>query len=186
VKRVVTVALVIVALAAIAQAQSSRPASFYVGAGISPISGDYGKAWKMGFHGSLGVGITTAPGLQIVPKVEYHAFPLDKQGYPVSGGTLSTMMFGGDVRYQLGLPEASARPMILGGIGMARASVSTLSGGGESITFGSETKVYFEFGGGVVFKAGPSTKVFVTVRYTSVALTGQSFNYIPITLGLVF
>ena len=188
VKKMIAVLVLIIAVAITAQAQATKPVSIYLGAGVSPLSGDYSSLslWNTGFHGLAGVGFNVSPEFQIGPKLEYHSFGLDKHGMDVSGGTLSSFMIGGDARYEFAVSNSPIKPMILGGLGIAKVSLSDFSGGGVLVPGANESKVYFEFGGGITFKAGPSAKLFVTVRYTSVALEGTSMNYIPITFGVIF
>jgi opacity protein-like surface antigen len=185
-KKWFVIVMILSALVVSAQADSTRKVSIYIAGGVSPLSGDFGKVWNMGFHGSFGIGMPVAEGLQVVPKVEYHSFPMDKHGYTFSGGTLSSLMFGADMRYEVGTSAMQARPLFLGGVGVSRASISTVSDGSESLAFDSETKIYFEFGAGVSFKTGGAAKIFATIRYTSVALEGTSLNYIPLTVGVAF
>ncbi len=185
-KTFVTALFVTLALVVGVQAQSARPFNVYVGGGFSPLSGDYGDGWNTGFHLSVGMGSPIAPSLQIVPKIEYHSFSLDDHGLPVSGGTLSSFMFGGDLQYNFGLPTASVRPLILGGVGFARSSVSDMTVDGETFAGDSETKLYLDLGGGLEFKAGQKLNLFTTLRYVSVSTSGSSLGYFPFTFGVRF
>ena len=84
------------------------------------------------------------------------------------------------------MPNAQVKPLILGGLGVSRASVSTLTGGGMSFAFNAESKFYIEFGGGFLIKTSPRSDLFLTIRYVSVALEGTSMNYTPVTFGIMF
>ena len=82
---------------------------------------------------------------------------------------------------------APTKPFVLGGVGLATLSVSDLEGVGITIPFDiSETKLYFEFGGGVEFKMGPTMNLFLMGRYVNVTSEGEATAFIPISVGLKF
>ena len=72
---------------------------------------------------------------------------------------------------------AKVRPYVLGGLGIYNADL-----GGSA---GSETKLAFGFGGGILFGVG-TMHAFLEGRYMSVQTSGSSLNFLPISLGLMF
>lgn len=184
----VILSLMLLAVAGVS-AQSVKPFSLYVGAGGSVPSGDFGDAYKFGFHAVGGVGFKIMPALELVPKVEFHAFSIDKSNYlgTVDGGNARVLMFGGDVRYAFPLPTPGMKPFILGGIGFANLSQSDLTLDGiQQPSSESTTKFYFNVGGGLEFGAGPVMSLFVQARYVSVSTDLIKSNYIPVTVGIKF
>lgn len=185
-KKLLISALIILLCSSVMALDRVNPIRAFVGGGVSPLTGDFGDYWNLGFHGLAGIGLKAAPNVVIMPKVEYHSFGLDKQGLSVSGGTLHSLMISGDVVVELGLPTSTARPFIIGGVGMASVSASDISGQGMIFTFPEETKVCFELGGGVNFRTGPSASLFLMARYVTVATEDESLTYIPLSIGFKF
>jgi hypothetical protein len=58
--------------------------------------------------------------------------------------------------------------------------VYNFDGGG-----GSETKLAFGAGGGILFSIG-TMHAFLEGRYMSVQTSGSSLTFLPVTLGLMF
>ncbi len=179
-KKFLIIALVIAFTAMTASAQiPAKPITIYGSAGISLPSSpsEFSDSWKMGFHGMGGVGFNIAPKMQLIGKIEYHsfAFDWDKAGLSGSGLALQALMFGGDIKFSLAVPAAPTKPFLIGGIGMGKVSFSNISGV-------DETKVYFEFGGGVDF----SSSMFISARYVSISSSGSSTGFIPFSIGFKF
>ncbi|MBU8933539.1 MAG: outer membrane beta-barrel protein [candidate division Zixibacteria bacterium] len=164
--------------------------TFYGGAGIGMPSSpsEFSDYWKMGFHGSVGIGFPLSPNVRLVPKLEYHSFAFDwgKLGVVgIDGLDMQALLIGADVRVALGVPTASARPYLLGELGMGTISFSDVTGAGETIPVGlDETKMYIGLGGGLEFASSPSTKFFFQFRYISITTSGEATTFIPITAGV--
>lgn len=92
-------------------------------------------------------------------------------------GSGSTSILGGTASalYYFSAPAATTRPYALGGLGFYN-----VDGGG-----GSQTKIGFGFGGGLLFNLA-GFNAFAEARYISVQTSGSSINFIPITVGMVF
>ena len=172
----------------------SKPFNLYAGGGVSiPTSPDaFKEGWKLGLHGSGGLGINfgAIPNFQVIGKVEFHTIPFDwdKAGQPnASGGAFQILMFGADGKLAFGVLAAPMKPFILGGVGGARISFSDISNAGNTVIVDfSETDFYFNIGAGVEFGSGPALKFFIMARYVNIATEGESTAFIPITAGIKF
>jgi opacity protein-like surface antigen len=187
--------LMVFALSASAQ-MPSKPFNLYAGGGLSlPMSPDgFKDGYKTGFHGYIGCGFNVMPTLQLMGKLEYHTLSADWAGYTLAlgvdeeadGGTYTPLMFGVDGRWSFGVPAMPARPYVLGGLGFAHLSISDIEYEGGSMSFDSETKFYFNIGGGVDFKITPVSSLFVQARWINIATEGDATAMIPITVGMKF
>ena len=182
--------LALVASTAFAQ-EVEKKWNVYLGAGAGMPMGDFGDAYKMGFHGFGGFGYTVTPGLQIMPTLEYHMFSLSDDGKAawgtdVSGGTVKALMFGANLKYTFKMTNPSFAPYLIGGAGMASMSMSDITYDGTTESVDSESKAYFGAGAGVEIKAGAKMGIFVQVRYLSISTEGSSSNLVPVTVGVKF
>jgi len=154
-----------------AQAQPTEGIRFGLGVGATMPMGDYNTVDKMGYNllGVLQMPIASSP-VHLRVDVMYSQTSHDA----VSG---NTTLFGStvDALYHLGDRAASARPYILGGLGLYN-----VDGLGPS-----EAKLAFGFGGGVLFGLG-GLHAFAEARYMSIQTSGSSLNFVPITVGLMF
>ncbi len=200
-KRLFLALIVLIAFAATVSAGVPQPFSVYAGGAISlPQSPDAFKdGFKTGYHGSVGVGYKFMPAFQVVGKVEYHTFNIDWDSDPLlagytdlEGGTSKFWMFGCDGRYSFNMPASPVKPFVFGGVGMAAISQSTFTGGTTLITSTlnearqDASKFYFNVGGGVDLKTGPAWSLFAQLRWVSVATDNDSWNWVPLTLGVKF
>jgi hypothetical protein len=155
----------------IAQPVSAQGIRWGVGAGLLMPMGDYADFDKMGFVGGVG-GTYGLPGGQLGIRGD---LTYSTTSHDVGSG--STAIFGGmaSVVYMVS-GAASARPYLMGGLGMYNVD------GGA----GSETKIGFGVGGGVSFPMGTGgSRLFVETRFTSVS-TDPSLTFLPIVVGLSF
>lgn len=203
-KKVLFIAVMLFVMAGVVSAQVPTPFSLYVGGAVSiPNSPDaFADLYKTGFHGSVGFGLKVMPGLQTVAKVEFHRFKLDHEatqainpllvGEDINGGHNNMWMFGADLRYTLPIPQPAFKPFIIGGLGLARISVTDFDGTSSLVASlndlqpETQNKVYFNVGAGFEFPTGPKMNLFAQVRYVSIATEGESSSFIPITIGLKF
>jgi len=178
-----TIGLIVI-FAACASAQVSKPFAAYVGGGISLPNGDFGDLYKNGYHGLAGVGFNVAPMMQLMAKGEYHMFSPDGD---VDGGDFKWLMVGADLRFSPSMPMAPIKPFGIAGLGFANLNVSDMNtpllG---TVSFESQTDLYYELGAGVEFAAGPSMSFFAMARYVNVNTDGNASKYIPVTVGLKF
>ena len=194
-KKPLLTAVCVIAFAFGVSAQVPTPFSLYAGGALSlPNAPDgFKDSFKTGFHGLVGLGYKMGPGFQLVGKAEYHKFAFDFTGLSgVDGGDNKMWMFGGDGRLALGLPAAPIKPFAFVGIGIANIKQSEFGGNpslASSITPSfpeSQNKIYYNLGGGVELKFGPSFNLFVEGRYVSIATEGDKTTFVPITVGLKF
>jgi hypothetical protein len=154
-----------------AQAQPTEGIRFGFGVGPTLPIGTYGDFDKMGYNvtGILQMPISQSP-VHIRVDVQYSQTSHD-------GAPGSTTLFGAtvDALYHLGARSASARPYILGGLGLYNVD----AGGG------SQSKIAYGFGGGFLFGLS-GLNAFVEARYMSVQTSGSSLSFVPITVGLMF
>jgi len=195
-KKIILTAAVLLLFTVSAMAQvPSKPFNLYGNIGVSlPQSPDLFKdGYNMGFHGNLGIGVAFYPTMQLVGKVGIHRFGADKDKMgdsDLDGGSFTAITYGVDLRASLGLPAAPNKPFGFAGIGMASLKVgevtSSVIDNEPSI---SETKFYFNFGGGLEFKSGPAMTFFVQASYTGISVDDsfpERIVMIPISLGIKF
>jgi hypothetical protein len=166
-------------LMVVAAPTASAQIRWGVGAGLVMPMGDYGDADKLGFTGGVG-GTYWMTGGQLGIRGELSfSSTSEKSGIPPH----KTRFIGGmaSVVYGLGAAAASARPYVLGGLGLYSAKIDIT--GGPS---GSETKLAFGGGLGVSFKMGTGgSRIFAEARYMNVT-TDPALAYIPIIVGISF
>ena len=183
--KLLSFALVFAFTAMTASAQvPAKPFTVYGSVGLSmPMSPDYFKdGYKMGFHGNAQLGFNAFPKTEFLVNLGYHSLSADfgdVTGY--DGGTLSAILVGGDLKFNLGVPTAPIKPFVFAGAGIAVLSMSDLTTPFGTYTVDSENKFYFEIGGGVEF-----TQFFVRVKYVNVATEDDATALIPISVGMKF
>lgn len=172
----------VIALAAIATAlvsapvalEAQSPVRFGLAAGATLPQGDVGDAFGTGYHvsGLIGFKPATSP-VGFRGEVMFHSFG-GKEEVGLDGENLN--MLAGLVNAELGFGGTTARPYLIGGLGMYRSTLAD---------FDAETDFGFNIGGGVDFAlAGFST--FAEVRFHSIQTEGDATNVIPISFGIRF
>lgn len=152
--------------------QPTEGTRFGLGVGATMPMGDYGDADKMGLNvlGVLQFSLAETTPVHLRVDGIYSSTAHDG----VSG---STSILGGNVSalYHFSAPAATARPYILGGLGVYNVEA-----------FGdSESKIGFGFGGGVLFGLG-GFNAFAEARYLSIQTSLASTTFVPLTVGLMF
>lgn len=179
-KRLSLLTAVLILVAMTAGAQVPKPFTIYADAGLTVPNGDFGDAYKAGFHLGAGMGFSLAPNFQVIPNIEFHSLGLDASD--VDGGNMSVWMFGANGRMNLGAGPMPMKPFLLGGVGFAHGTVEAIKMLATEISpDASTTDFYWNFGAGLQFSA-----LFVQARYVSIATEGSSTNYIPVTVGFKF
>jgi opacity protein-like surface antigen len=184
-KKILAILTILLAFSVTATAQTpSSPIKLYATGGVSlPMSPDLFKDYyKMGFHFGGGVGYALMPNLQLIGKAEYHMFAPDVED--IEGGDLKLSMFGGDLKFSLGLPAAPIKPYLLGGAGFAKITVDAVEGFDEESY--DETKFYFNVGAGLDLVSNPAFSLFIQGRYVSVMTDDESTAMVPISAGIRF
>jgi hypothetical protein len=169
----VVAALALVAITA-TTAEAQMPIAFGVHGGVAIPTGDLGDGANMGYQigGEIGFSPAMIPvGLRV--DVDYTSFGAKEDGVTFStiGGTLNAM---------LNLPSAGIAPYVIGGVGLFKPRVS---GGG--VTVSGDTEFGFQAGAGLRFGlAGMGAGL--EAKFVSIQGDGGSWNYIPITLRILF
>lgn len=157
------------------QIQPTEGTRFGLGIGATLPMGNYGDADKLGYNliGVLQMPLAHSPvHLRIDGLYSQTAHESVDGSTDLLGGTVSAL-------YHLGNRIGSTRPYILGGLGFYNVAPVDPAAGG------SETKIAFGFGGGVLFSLA-GFNAFTEARYMSVQTSGRSMNFIPVSVGLMF
>ena len=178
-------ALLVSASPVLAQAQgtmdeSGRPLRLGGMLGATLPIGDFGDAAEVGFHiGALGEFARPTWPFAFRGEVTYH-----RHGVKDVDGNASVLSFVPNIVFPFGDPAATARPYLIGGVGIHRVSIDIdVPGFGDAED--SETKFGFNVGGGFNFNlAGFDT--FIEARFHSVLTSGSSTNFIPLSFGFKF
>ncbi|MDP3909063.1 MAG: outer membrane beta-barrel protein [Gemmatimonadales bacterium] len=153
-------------------AQPTEGTRFGLGIGASLPMGDYGDVDKMGYNllGVLQMPLASTPvHLRIDGLYSQTAHDGVSGSTDVLGGTVSAL-------YHLGDRLGATRPYLLGGLGFFNV---------DRGVGGSETKIAFGFGGGVLFSLA-GLNAFAEARYMSVQTSGSSVSFVPVSVGLMF
>ena len=131
-----------------------------------------------GFGSTFGVGgyseIELSKGLNLRPSLDYwQKMKSENFGYTKVDMTLSDLAIGGTVKYAFSLPGAKVQPYVLGGLALHHlsAEVKASSGAYEGIAYqseASETKMGFDFGGGVAYPLSREMEVSAELMIRSV------------------
>ncbi len=171
-------------LAAGASAQV-KPFTLYGQAGLSLPQGDLNDGYKTGYNFGVGLGWSLMPKLEGVGRVGVHRFGSDETG--LTGGEMTVMMLGADLKLNAGVPMMAYKPYLFGGAGFARIEVSDIAAALDAVVdlqtggSGTDTKLYYTFGGGLEMGM-----LFVEARYVSFKRDDASITYIPLMVGIKF
>jgi opacity protein-like surface antigen len=179
-KRTLLAGFVVGILAAVPAATlSAQGVRWGVNAGLLMPMGDYKKIDKSGWI--VGGGATywlTGGMLGVRGDVSYGQTKAKTGVTPHStkiAGAMASLVYG------LGSSSASMRPFLTGGLGLYNVKFDFTT------SSASETKVAFGIGAGLMFKLGTGgLRAVIATRYTSVATSGSSTTFLPITVGLTF
>jgi hypothetical protein len=154
-----------------AQRQPTEGIRFGFGVGPTLPIGNFGDADKMGYHilGAIQLPIRSSP-VHLRIDVLY-----GQTSHKVGSGSTALLGATVDALYHLGDRASSARPYILGGLGLYNVDA-----GGNT-----QSKIAYGFGGGFLFGLS-GLNAFVEARYMSVQTSGSSLSFVPITVGLMF
>jgi hypothetical protein len=171
-------------------ASSGRPFKLGGTLGATIPLGDFGDGADLGFH--IGGLIDYKP--QSVPvtlrgEIVYHRNGL-KQGFfsDIPGaedvnGNVSMISFVGNGVVPFGDAESTARPYVIGGLGVYRLKFSGDVAGFDISS--TDTKFGINLGGGFSFTLS-GFDTFIEARFHSVFTEGSNTNFIPISFGFRF
>jgi hypothetical protein len=170
-----------------------------------PLKSAYGPGFGGGLHGDLRFGnvtlrvngdyISFGADHDVYTTLVYNAIVVEypdilRQDIKVDGGgTIGILSFGANGKYSL--PNVKVSPYLIGGIGVAKTSISeisaTLQGAPVTILtdFTSKASFMTNVGAGIDFPLG-STAIFLELKYTWIFIEGQTTTYFPISLGVTF
>jgi hypothetical protein len=182
-------------IAATAQAQgtsgstSGRPFKLGGVLGATVPLGDFSDGADLGFH--FGGLIEYKP--QSVPvnlrgEITYHRNGLKSDyfagsGFPNSDGNFSMINFIGNAVIPFGDAASTARPYVIGGLGLYRLKASASFSGVDVST--TDTKFGINVGGGFTFNLS-GFETFVEARFHSVFTENSNTNFIPLSFGFRF
>jgi hypothetical protein len=177
-------ALIVSASSALAQGtanESGRPLKLGAMLGGTLPIGDFGDGFDTGFHiGALGEFARPTWPVTIRGEITYH-----RHGASDFDGNASILSFIPNVVFPLGDPAATARPYLIGGLGLHRVSIDLdfdIPGVDDSA---SDTEFGFNVGGGFTFNLS-GFETFVEARFHSIFTEGSSTNFIPLSFGFKF
>jgi len=158
------------------QQASGRPVTIGGSLGATLPIGDFGDIADVGFHVG-GLVEYAQPNWPFLLRGEatYH-----RNGISDIDGNASILSFVPNIVFPLGDPAATARPYIIGGLGLYRVKIDLDTFGSDS-----ETKIGFNAGAGFKFNlTGFAT--FVEARFHSAQTSDGSTNFIPLSFGFTF
>ncbi|NNG15931.1 MAG: outer membrane beta-barrel protein [Gemmatimonadales bacterium] len=174
--RTLAALVMLLALAGTTSLMAQTRAKIGVGGGGTLALGDFGDAFKTGWHG------------QVMAVFDLPAFPVDIRVDGQYGehkdditGDVKTKLITGMVGAQvpLGPPGSPAKPYLTAGVGVTNIDVSVGS------VSASTTEFAIGGGGGVTFSLG-SVSLFIEARFMNAFTDGGSTTFIPITGGILF
>ena len=180
--------------------------------------------YKSAINFGAGIGIPLSPKFELVGRFRYSSFAFDEQGFSdkfteqadfllgfgglgtfdieVTGADVKVIEFLADVKFTIptGGEGGTFHPYLLGGLGMAKATLGEWAVDGSATVFPldilvlinaegeelSETKLVYNFGVGFDWMASPTVGVYFDARYAQVAVTDYAIGYFPIQVGLIF
>ncbi len=173
-----TTAMMVGAVATLLAASTAKAQYIYGAAGVNVPVGTFKNAVKTGWTVSAGVGADVGKkGLWVEAEGWYADNKYKVTGTYGDAGKTSLFAGLGVVGWTF-MPDKSVTPYLAGGLGFLHASNKPQSG-----TSSSSTKLAYTGAGGLEFKAGSSTHIFIEARY----LAGTSKGYakmLPITAGV--
>jgi len=179
-------------IAATAHAQGTSPSGrpFKLGGqlGASVPMGDFGDGADLGFH--LGGLIEYKPAslpMSLRGELTYHRNGLKDDFFGSDFGSIdgnfSQIDFVGNAVMPFGDAASTARPYVIGGLGLYRLKASAEYEGIDISD--TQTKVGLNFGAGLTFNLS-GFETFVETRFHSVFAEDSNMNFIPLSFGFKF
>ena len=179
-------------IAATAHAQGTSPSGrpFKLGGqlGASVPMGDFGDGADLGFH--LGGLIEYKPAslpMSLRGELTYHRNGLKDDFFGSDFGSIdgnfSQIDFVGNAVMPFGDAASTARPYVIGGLGLYRLKASAEFEGVDISD--TQTKFGLNFGAGLTFNLS-GFETFVETRFHSVFAEDSNMNFIPLSFGFKF
>ena len=170
--------LFLVAAGASAQGSSGLHWGLF-GGGTLP-QGDAEDAFDTGWHGG-GLLVFNIPVIPVGLRIDAAYHKLDPVDSAASPGDAEILAATADVTVGFGL--LVLKPYVVGGVGYYRLDFTDESL--PSAFSGTENETGWNAGAGVSFRIR-KVDVFVEARYHSVSTEGESFQFVPVSIGLAF
>jgi len=182
-------------IAATAQAQGTSPSGrpFKLGGqlGASVPMGDFGDGADLGFHvgGLIEYKPASLP-VSLRGELTYHRnglkddfFASEDPDFSGIEGNFSQIDFVGNALLPLGDAASTARPYLIGGLGLYRLKASAEF---QDVDISdTQTKFGLNFGAGLTFNLS-GFETFVETRFHSVFADESNMNFIPLSFGFKF
>jgi len=179
-------------IAATAQAQGTSPSGrpFKLGGqlGASVPMGDFGDGADLGFHvgGLIEYKPASLP-MSLRGELTYHRNGLKDDFFGSDFGSIdgnfSQIDFVGNAVMPFGDAASTARPYVIGGLGLYRLKASAEYEGIDISD--TQTKFGLNFGAGLTFNLS-GFETFVETRFHSVFAEDSNMNFIPLSFGFKF
>ena len=154
----------------------------YLGAGYATILNPdaIDNDFKPSYSFQLGVGMPISVGFEVLGRFHYHNFSSENLASfaPLPESDMRIWTIGLDAKWPLAPPLSPVKPYALVGVG--KFDFERVSGP----TTTDETGLYFNVGGGLDIKFGPSFALFAEAKYTIVATSTESIGIVPMIVGI--
>src|SRR5215213_7298022 len=165
----------------------TRPLLVGIGGGLTVPTGDFAQDANAGYN--VGGFLQYRPGTNpfgIRGEVQYHRNEFSSEvldDFNLSSGNTSILYIGAAGVLEFAPPDKDMGGFLIAGVGNYNRKVSAEGGsfgGSESLS-----DIGFSLGAGLAFKVS-SAKLLIESRFHSVKIRDAHFNFIPITLSVVF
>ncbi len=159
-----------------------KPLTLYLGGGITnPTSDKLDNGWKRGPHASAALGIRVGGRLELMLRAGIHTLGADKTFYSIAeGGRFNTIVYGGGLKFNFGLPLIPLKAYLLGGAGIAVLNVSDVFPQNPLVPLTARrNRPYFSVGTGL--SIGP---YWGQIRIITARADGDRFTFVPWTVGI--
>jgi hypothetical protein len=170
---------------------SERPFKLGGALGATVPLGDFGDGVDLGFHlGGLIEYKPSAVPVNLRGEITYHRLGLKSDFFSGAGGfddvdgNASMLNFVGNVLFPFGDAASTARPYVIGGLGVYRIKYSGDLPGGNTLSR-SDTDFGINIGGGFTFNLS-GFETFVEARFHSVFTEDSNTNFLPLSFGFKF
>ena len=150
-----------------------------LGGGTLP-QGDAEDVFDTGWHGG-GLLVFNIPVIPVGLRIDAAYHKLDPVDSAASPGDAEILAATADVTVGFGL--LVLKPYVVGGVGYYRLDFTDESL--PSAFSGTDNETGWNAGAGVSFRIR-KVDVFVEARYHSVSTEGESFKFVPVSIGLAF
>lgn len=183
VQKLCFIGLLLSLLAAVEPANSQiKPLTLYLGGGITnPTSDKLDNGWKRGPHASAALGIRVGGRTELMLRAGIHSLGADKTFYSIAeGGRFTSVVYGGGLKFNFGLPLIPIKAYLLGGAGIAVLNVSDVIPTIPQVPLTARrNRPYFSVGTGL--SIGP---YWGQIRIITARADGDRFAFVPWTVGI--